>query len=61
MSLVFKKTIGFVVILFIVGIAIDYSSVKVFTPKYFIAKTFGCIIAGVIYFFVMTYFSKKAK
>lgn len=56
-----KKTILFVILVFLISILIEFVTDKNFTTAFFIKKAISTLIAGVIYFGVMYYFSKKSK
>jgi hypothetical protein len=60
MSLV-KKTILFFILVFLSSILIEFLTDKNFTSAFFIKKTISTLVAGVFYFGVMYYFSKKSK
>jgi hypothetical protein len=61
MVLTLKKTIGFVILVFLISILIEFLTDKDFSSTFFIKKTISTFIAGLFYFFIMYYFSKKSK
>ena len=58
---VVKKTIGFVFFMFVFSMVIEYATDRNFTAEFFIKKIFSNLLAGVFYFFILYYFSKKSK
>ena len=56
-----KKTIGFVIIMFVFSIVIEFATDRNFTSEFFIKKIVSNLLAGVFYFLIMYYISKKSK
>lgn len=58
---VFKLSLLFTLITFLIGVLVEYFTDKNFTTTFFIKKAISNIIAGIFYFFIMYCFSKKSK